>query len=230
MKAISNLEPNHPTVVPKASGYTPFEERLHSASHALGFFASIAAVAWLALTALRYGDGWRLLGGLVFGFGAMLMLGTSTLYHASRAPRTRAYLRAADHSAIYLLIAATYTPFTISVLRGPWGWGLFGTVWTMAIVGIVLRTTGWVRLRGFSTVLYLTMGWLVVAGFRQVAASLSTDELRWLIAGGLAYTAGVPFYIWKRREYTHAVWHLFVLAGVGCHYVAVLSLMRLPGH
>jgi len=115
------------------------------------------------------------------------------------------------------------------VLRGPWGWGLFGVVWALAAIGILLRTTGVVKRRGLSSILYLGMGWLVVVGFRQVAASLTAAQLGWLIAGGLAYTAGVPFYVWKRRQYTHAAWHLFVLAGVACHYVAILSLMRAPG-
>ena len=178
---------------------------------------------------MREGDDWRLLGGVVFGAGALLMLATSTLYHATTEPRRRALLRAADHSAIYLLIAATYTPFTVSVLRGPWGWGLFGVVWALAAIGILLRTTGVVKRRGLSSILDLGMGWLVVVGFRQVAASLTAAQLGWLIAGGLAYTAGVPFYVWKRRQYTHAAWHLFVLAGVACHYVAILSLMRAPG-
>jgi len=212
-----------------AGGYTPLEERLHSASHALGFLASAAGLCWLVLAACQHGDGWRLLGGSVFGVGAMLMLGSSTLYHWVASAPAKARLRAADHSAIYLLIAATYTPFTISVLRGPWGWSLFAVVWLMAVTGIVLRMSGAVRRRGVAAFLYLAMGWLVVVGFRQIAASLSATQLDWMMAGGVAYTTGVPFYLWKTRRYTHAAWHLFVLAGVGCHFVAILSLMHAPG-
>ncbi len=208
--------------------YTAAEERLHVLSHGIGLLASLVGLPWLLVTAARHGDGWRLAGGLAFGVTASAMFLASSLYHASTSPRPRAVLRAVDHSAIYLLIAGTYTPFTISVLRGPWGWGLFGTVWAVALAGIVMRTTGVVRLRGLSTVLYLLMGWMCVVGFGPLARSLSGAQLGWLIAGGVLYTLGVPFYVSKKLRYGHAIWHLFVLGGVLCHGVAVASLMRAP--
>jgi hemolysin III len=228
LRDISDAVPEN-SVPASASGYTQREEQLHSASHALGFLASLAGLVWLVLSAWRYGDGWRLMGGAAFGLGAMLMLGSSTLYHWVHSPQLKARLRAADHSAIYLLIAATYTPFTISVLRGPWGWSLFAVVWVMAATGIALRMSGAVKRRGVAAFLYLAMGWLVVVGFRQIAASLSSMQLSWMMAGGIAYTVGVPFYLWKKRSYAHVAWHVFVLAGVACHFVAILSLMHAPG-
>ncbi len=206
--------------------YSPGEERLHVLSHGAALVASLVALVWLATVAALHGDLWRLVGGVAFAASAATLFLASTLYHAATEPLARARLRAFDHSAIYLLIAGSYTPFTISVLRGPWGWGMFAAVWAMAIAGVVVRTTGIIRLRGLSTALYLLMGWMCIVGIGPLSRSLTPSQLHWLIAGGLMYTAGVPFYVRKDRPYTHAVWHLFVIAGVGCHAVAVASLMR----
>ncbi len=206
--------------------YSDAEERLHVLSHGAALVASLAGLLWLVAEAARYGDVWRLVGGIAFAASAATLFLASTLYHAARSPRVRARLRAFDHSAIYLLIAGSYTPFTISVLRGAWGWGMFAAVWTMAIAGVVVRTTGIIRLRGLSTALYLLMGWMCLVGIGPLSRSLSPSQLHWLIAGGVMYTIGVPFYVRKDRPYMHAIWHLFVIAGVGCHAVAVASLMR----
>ena len=169
------------------------------------------------------------LGGLAFGLSALLMFSTSVLYHAARDPRWRLVLRRLDHAAIYLLIAGTYTPFTLGVLRGAWGWSIAGVVWGLAVLGIVFKTTrlGF-RYHKTSVLLYVAMGWLVIVAIGPLTRALDGFELGWLFAGGLCYTGGVAFYVWKSRPYTHAVWHLFVLAGVACHFVAVASVTA-PG-
>lgn len=205
--------------------YSSIEERLHSASHAVGVLASLGAIPWLAVTAAQHGDPLRMVGGVAFGITALLMFGTSTLYHAARDSQVKALLRTLDHSAIYLLIAGTYTPFTIGVMRGSVGWALFGTVWALAAVGVLAKISGRLRIPMLSAALYVAIGWIGLIGIKQLSASLTTVQLAWLIAGGVIYTCGVPFYVWKRRPYAHAVWHLFVFAGVGCHFVAVLGVM-----
>jgi hemolysin III len=210
-----------------SAGYSPSEELAHSVTHAIGVVACLAALPLLIVTAALHGDARRLVGGVAFGATALLMFATSTLYHSARAPRAKALLRTLDHSAIYLLIAGTYTPFTIGVMRGSVGWTLFATVWTLALVGIGAKLSGRLRIPGLSAALYVAIGWIGMFGIRELSAGLTPLELGWLVAGGLVYTCGVPFYVWKRRPYAHAVWHLFVLAGVGCHFVAVLGVMSL---
>jgi hemolysin III len=209
-----------------ASVYSPAEEAAHVATHGLGAAASLAGSVWLACTALAAGASpWRLAGGLVFGVSALLLFATSVAYHAARSPRLKPRLRLLDHSAIYVLIAGTYTPFALGVLGGTWGWTLFGLVWGLALLGILAKTTLGLRFPVSSVVLYLGMGWIGVVAARPLLASLTPHEVAWILAGGLAYTAGVPFYLWKSRRYAHAAWHLFVLGGVACHFVAVLSVM-----
>ena len=206
--------------------YSRAEEAAHVATHVLGIAASLAAIAWLAMAAMTAGAGpWRLTGGLVFGVSALVLFTTSVAYHSATSPRLKPRLRLLDHSAIYLLIAGTYTPFALGVLGGGWGWTLFGLVWGLALLGILAKTTLGFRFPVSSVLLYLGMGWLGVIAARPLLQTLTTHELTWLVAGGLAYTAGVPFYMWKGRRFAHAIWHLFVLAGVACHFVAVLSVM-----
>lgn len=208
-----------------SGSYLPREEWACCAVHGVGMLASLVAIPWLAMVALRGGDPWLLAGGLAFGLSALLMFTTSVLYHASSNPQTRLVLRRLDHAAIYLLIAGTYTPFTLGVLRGAWGWSIAGVVWGLAVVGILFKTTSLgFRFHRASVVLYLVMGWLVIVAIKPMLEVLDAFEMAWLVAGGLCYTAGVAFYVWKSRPYTHAVWHLFVLAGVACHFVAVLSV------
>ena len=151
---------------------------------------------------------------------ALLYL-TSTLYHALTPGRAKQVFQVLDHGAIYLLIAGTYTPFTLGVLRGPWGWTLFGLIWGLALVGIILKAMGGIRFPRLSIGLYLGMGWLAVVAAQPLWMRLPGWGLFWLAAGGLAYTAGVGFYAASRLRYRHFVWHLFVLAGTACHVVAV---------
>jgi hemolysin III len=212
-----------------AGVYSRGEEWASCAVHGLGILACVIGVPWLAMLALKGRDPWLLAGGLAFGLSALLMFSTSVLYHAARDPRWRLVLRRFDHAAIYLLIAGTYTPFTLGVLRGAWGWSIAGVVWGLAVLGIVFKTTqlGF-RFHKTSVLLYVAMGWLVIVAIRPLMRALDGFELGWLVAGGLCYTGGVLFYVWKSRPYTHAVWHLFVLAGVACHFVAVASVTA-PG-
>jgi hemolysin III len=210
--------------------YSRGEELAHWATHALGALASLAGIAWLLATAAASGAGpWRAIGGVVFGASALLLFTTSVLYHATTSPRLKPRLRLLDHSAIYVLIAGTYTPFALGVLDGAWGWTLFGLVWGLALAGIAAKLTLGFRFPLASTLLYLAMGWIGVVAARPLMQSLTPTELTWIVAGGLVYTAGVPFYLWKNRPYAHAVWHLFVLGGVACHFVAVLSVMAPRG-
>lgn len=207
------------------STYTQREEWLNCAVHVAGMVASCIAIPVLVLAARRSGDPWLLAGGLAFGLSALLMFTTSALYHASRDPAVRLRLRRLDHAAIYLLIAGTYTPFTLGALRGSWGWTLAAVIWTLALAGIVFKTTSLgFRFHRTSVALYVIMGWLALVAIRPLMQALSSWELAWLLAGGLCYTVGVAFYLWKSRPYTHAIWHVFVLAGVACHFVTVLSV------
>jgi hemolysin III len=208
------------------STYAPGEERANILTHRAGIAASLVAIPWLAWTAWQHGDRWRFAGGVIFGLSALLLFTTSALYHSSRDPRRRVTLRRFDHSAIYVLIAGTYTPFALGLMRGNWGWTLFAAVWILALLGIAAKTTNLgFRFHKTSVVLYLAMGWLIVAFAGPAMRSMSPHEWTWLVVGGLLYTLGVSFYLWKRQPYSHAIWHLFVLAGVASHFVAILSVM-----
>jgi hemolysin III len=197
------------------------EEIANSVSHGIGFVAAVAVLPVLAVNALQHGSA-ALIGALVFGVSAVLLYLTSTLYHALTPVRAKQVFRVLDHGAIYLLIAGTYTPFMLGVLRGPIGWSLLGAVWVLALFGIVLKARGGIRYPRFSTALYLGMGWLVIVAAKPFLDAVPVPGLLWLAAGGLAYTAGVGFYAASRLPYRHFVWHLFVLAGTACHVVAVM--------
>ena len=208
--------------------YSAREEVAHSATHALGVIGSFVGVAWVVVSAAQHGNPWHMVGGIAFGITALLLFGTSTFYHAVRAPRVKEVLQTFDHSAIYLLIAGTYTVFTIGVMRGAFAWMLFGIIWLLAASGITAEFAGHVRKPVRSALLYLAMGWLGIIAVKQLIISLTSWQFTWVLAGGIFYSCGVPFYVWKSRPYTHAVWHLFVLAGVACHFVAVLSVVNTP--
>jgi hemolysin III len=203
--------------------YSRSEELAHTLTAGLGIVACAIAIPWLAWAAA--GDALRLAGAMVFGTTALAMFTTSVIYHWEREPARKQRLRKLDHSAIYLLIAGTYTPFTLVAMQGAWGWSLFGVVWTLAVLGVVAKTTVGFRYPRLSTFLYLGMGWLIVVAIKPLREALSASQIGWIAAGGLFYTVGVAFYVWKSKRYTHAVWHLFVLGGVACHFAAVLSLV-----
>jgi hemolysin III len=199
------------------------EEIANSASHALGVAAAVVGTPVLVLNALRHGGPSAVIGASVFAGSVLLLYSTSTLYHALPENRAKRVFRILDHSAIFLLIAGTYTPFTLGVLRGVWGWTLFGLVWSAAVLGIILKAVAGVRHPKLSTAIYIVMGWLGLIAIRPLWCLMPVTAWAWIIAGGLAYTAGIAFYALDRRtRYGHFVWHLFVLAGTTCHFFAVL--------
>jgi hemolysin III len=201
------------------------EELANAVTHGLGMVASVTAAAVLIVLAALNGDAWLITGVSVFATSLIALYTASTLYHAVRSAALKARLKVLDHAAIYLLIAGTYTPFMIGALRGGWGWSLFAVVWGLAVVGIALKLVYTGRYRVLSTSMYVAMGWLVLIGMGPLIRALDPVTLVWLVAGGVAYTAGTPFYHSGRIPYAHAVWHLFVLAGSVCHAVAVGTIL-----
>jgi hemolysin III len=198
------------------------EEIANSISHGVGFLAALAALPVLVISAMPNGAE-AVVGASVFGAAVAVLYFTSTIYHALPPRRAKNVFRILDHGAIYLLIAGTYTPFTLGVLRGPWGWTLFGLVWGLAVLGIVVKSMRGISHPRLSTAIYLAMGWLILVAVKPLVTLVPAQGLLWLSAGGIAYTAGVGFYAAKRLPYAHFFWHLFVLAGTGCHVVAVLG-------
>jgi len=207
---------------PPSRSQSTGEEIANSVSHGVGFLAALAAGPFLIMAAARDGSTASVVGAAVFlGTVAVLYL-TSTLYHALPRPRVKKVFRVLDHNAIYLLIAGTYTPFTLGILRGPWGWSLFGIIWALAAIGILGNAVGGMRFPKLSTTVYVLMGWLVVVAIKPMWDRLPAAGLLWLLAGGLAYTGGVAFYAASRRvRYAHFCWHLCVLTGTACHFVAI---------
>jgi hemolysin III len=203
------------------------EEIAHAVSHGVGAALAIAGLAGLLAVAARRGDTWHIASAAIFGSTLVLLYTASTLYHALPQPRAKRVFRILDHSAIYLLIAGTYTPFTLGPLRGPWGWALFGVVWTGAIAGVLFKSVALGRAPILSVALYAAMGWSVVFAFGPLVRALAPGGVALLFGGGLCYTLGLVFFAWERLRFHHFVWHLFVLAGSILHYLAVL-LFVLP--
>lgn len=198
------------------------EEVANSVSHGLALLVSIGALPVLIIDAVHDGGGTSIVGAGIFGTTMLMMYLTSTLYHALPTGRGKRIFLVLDHCAIFLLIAGTYTPFTLGPLRGAWGWSLFGVVWALAVLGILSKTIFSARSDKLSTALYLAMGWLIVVAVRPMFDEIPITGLLWLLAGGLAYTLGVAFFLLDSRiPYAHFVWHVFVAAGTFCHFVAV---------
>lgn len=198
------------------------EELANTVTHGIGLVASLVGLPTLVMVAARSGTARQIVACSVFAATLVILYAASTLYHALPSSRAKQVLRVVDHSAIYLLIAGSYTPFALGVLGGGWGWTLFGLIWGLAAFGILYKTLLGFRFPRLSTLLYVGMGWLAVVAIGPLTEALPAGGLAWLLAGGLCYTAGVPFYVRDRLRYRHAVWHLFVLAGSACHYAAVL--------
>ncbi|WP_411884497.1 PAQR family membrane homeostasis protein TrhA [Polaromonas sp. YR568] len=202
------------------------EEIANSVSHGVALLAAVVAAPFLVLASVKQGDAIAIAGASVFAATMVLLYFTSMLYHALpavRAARAKGVFQVLDHGAIYLLIAGTYTPFTLGVLRGPWGWTLFGLVWAMALAGVAVKAVAGIRYPRVSTALYLAMGWIAVIAIKPMFELIPGWGLFWLVAGGLCYTLGVGFFATDSRlRYGHFVWHLFVAAGTVCHFVAVL--------
>lgn len=199
------------------------EEIANSISHGVGLIAALAATPFLVMRAAWHGDTVFTIGASVFAATMVLLYLASTTYHALPIGRFKGMFRVIEHSAIFLLIAGTYTPFTLGVLRGPWGWTLFGLVWGLATTGVALKTLDRMSRPVVSTSLYLLMGWLILIAAHPLYARVPVSGLLWLVAGGVAYTVGVAFFATDSRlRYGHFIWHLFVMAGTACHYFAVL--------
>jgi hemolysin III len=198
------------------------EEIANSISHGLGLVLALVAVPVLVLSAMRAGEVRFLIGVSVFGATMVLLYLASTLYHSTTHEAAKQWFRLFDHTAIFLLIAGSYTPFALGVLRGPWGWSLLAAIWTLAVVGITLKIIARTRHSRISIVLYVLMGWLAVVATKPILELIPIPGILLILAGGIAYTGGLAFFAAQRIRYNHFIWHLFVIAGTSCHYFAVL--------
>jgi len=198
------------------------DELANALTHGIGLLLALVAVPVLIVMAARHATAWHVAGVSIYGGSLIALYTASTMYHAVRHPPAKRILRILDHSAIYLLIAGTYTPFTLVNLRGTWGWTLLGLVWTIALFGVGWKIVHLERYVVVSTILYIAMGWMVVIAARPLFRAVPIGGIAWLLAGGLAYTLGVAFFGASRLRFHHALWHLCVLAGSTCHYVAVM--------
>jgi hemolysin III len=205
----------------KIKTYSLFEERINILSHAGGLVFSVAALVLMVVRASLYGDAWHIVSVAIFGASLILLYAASTLYHSAKDPVVRSRLRVFDHATIYVLIAGTYTPFTLITLHGSTGWIVFAVSWSMAIGGVVLKLFYTGKYNVLSTLMYVVMGWIIVFAIKPLINNLSAEGLAWLFAGGIAYTVGAVLYSIKRIKFNHAIFHLFVLLGSFCHFVAV---------
>jgi hemolysin III len=214
---------------PARRTYPRGEEIANSVTHGLGVALGVAALVLLVIQAAALDDAWRVTAFAIYGTTLILLYLASTLYHSIPFTRAKPLLQRLDHAAIYLFIAGSYTPLLLVTLRGATGWTFFGIVWGIAVAGCVLEFAASARWRRLSLGIYLALGWISVLIFNQILASLAPAGVALLVAGGVTYTAGVIFYIWKRLPYSHAIWHLFVLGGSICHFVLFLvHVMPLP--
>ena len=203
------------------------EELANVATHGFGLVASLAALPIFILMAARGGDAWAIVGTAVFGATLISAYAASTVYHAVPTGPHKELWRRLDQSAVYLLIAGTYTPFTLGVLRGPWGWSIFALVWVGALIGIVSRVTLRVRRPKLENFTYLAMGWLILAAANPLLAKIGWAGFAWILAGGIAYSLGIVF-LSSRARFGHCAWHVFVLGGSACHVVAVMRYAIAP--
>lgn len=203
--------------------YSPVEELANRLTHGVGALLSVAGLVLLVVHSALHGTVWHVVSTSVYGATLILLYTASTLYHSVSSERWRARMQRFDHAAIFLLIAGTYTPFVLGPLRGGWGWSLFGVIWGLAIAGVLLKFRFAGRHDVLSTLLYLAMGWLVLIAAKPLFAALPAGGLWLLFAGGLCYSIGTIFYLWQRLPFNHAVWHVWVLAGSACHWVAVFA-------
>ena len=200
----------------------PLEEVANCATHGVGLALSVAGFVALVALAWLHGDAWHIASCAVYGASLVALYLASTLYHGARGERAKRVFQVLDHCCIYILIAGTYTPFTLLMLRGGWGWTLFGLAWGIALGGILFRVVFGTRYRGAAVASYVALGWLCVVAVKPILALVPAGALAWLAAGGVAYTSGVFFFASKRLRQGHAIWHLFVLCGSVCHYFAVV--------
>lgn len=201
--------------------YPPAEERINIASHALGLALSLVALILLVARAAIYGNAWHIISFSIFGLSLVMLYTASTVYHSSKDPKLRTRLRIVDHASIYILIAGTYTPFTLVTLNGETGWWIFGITWGLALTGIILKLFFTGRFEIVSTLMYVFMGWVIVFAIEPLVNNFSAEGIAWLVAGGVAYTLGAILYGVRIMKYNHATFHLFVLLGSAMHFVSV---------
>lgn len=201
--------------------YTAAEEVAHALTHGVGALLSIVALVVMVLWTAEHGDIRHVVAACIYGASLILLYTASTLYHAFPWPRIKAVFQQLDHAAIYILIAGTYTPFALINLWGPWGWGLLAVAWGIALLGVVMEFAMKTRVKWLSLSLYLGMGWMALIAIKPMIDNVDNGGLMLLVAGGLAYTLGVIFYVWKSLPYHHAIWHLFVLAGSVFHFFSI---------
>ena len=206
--------------VPKR--YTLGEEIFSSVTHGIGSLLAIGGTAVLIVLAAIYSDAWSVVGCAIFGASLIVLYCMSTLYHAITNPKAKSFFRIMDHNTIFFLIAGTYTPITISILRGAIGWVLFGIVWGAAVLGIVLNSIDLEKFRKPSVVCYIAMGWVIIFAVKPLMDAMNSTSLWLLIGGGVFYTVGVIFYAIKKVRYFHSIWHIFTLLGSVCHYFSIL--------
>ncbi|MCB9480260.1 MAG: hemolysin III family protein [Desulfobacteraceae bacterium] len=203
--------------------YSHGEEIFNSLTHGLGTLLSIAGLVVLVVYSSIYGNAWHVVSCSIFGASLIVLYLSSTLYHSFSSPKIKYFFKKMDHSAIYVLIAGTYTPFSLVMIKGTAGWILFSVVWTMAVAGIILKFTCISKISKISSAIYIAMGWICVFAMNRIIEALTTEALVYLVLGGLIYTAGVIFFAWERLKFNHGIWHLFVLAGSTFHFFAVLK-------
>lgn len=201
--------------------YAKKEEIANWITHAVALLLSITALVLMVVYSARYGDAYHVVSSAVFGATLILLYSASTLYHLVPVSRAKKVFQKLDHAMIYLLIAGTYTPYTLVNLRGPWGWSIFGVVWGVALTGLLLELIIKKRLGWLSVSLYLCLGWLIIVAVKPLMAHLGGGGLVLLVAGGLFYSLGVIFYLWKKLPFQHAIWHIFVIAGSLCHFFSI---------
>lgn len=207
--------------------YSLKEEIFSSVSHGLGALLSIAALVVLVVFASLKGDVWRIVSFSIYGFTLFFLYLSSTLYHSIVYEKAKKVFRVFDHAAIYLLIAGSYTPISLVAMRGTWGWVIFSVIWSLALLGIILNIVSLEKTRIYSTILYVLMGWLIVAAAKPMLSMIPQGLFPWLLVGGLIYTFGIVFYAWKKIPFNHGIWHLFVLGGSVVHYLGFLFYLAI---
>ena len=201
--------------------YSPIEEKINIISHAIGFILSIVALVLLVTHANLHGNVWHIVSFSIFGTGLIILYAASTFYHSAKKSELRSKLKIIDHASIYVLIAGTYTPFTLITLKGTIGWVIFGTSWGLALTGIILKLFFTGKYNLISTIMYVLMGWIIVFAIKPLINNLPLEGLLWLFAGGIFYTIGAILYSIKKIKFNHAIFHLFVLIGSFCHFMSV---------
>lgn len=207
------------------SYYTKGEEIANAVTHGIGALLAIAALILLIVFSSLYGDSWYIVSYTIFGVSLVILYSASTLYHSLPGRKTKDIFQIFDHSSIYILIAGTYTPFTLTILRGPKGWIIFGLIWGLAAIGIVMKAFWVKKYIGFSTAVYIFMGWLIVFDLKPILIAMPHTGIVLLVLGGILYTLGAVLFMFDNIPYNHAVWHLFVLAGSTCHFFSILYLL-----